>query len=225
MLADLTTKKHFFYDKIINLFYNLRIYRYSVADKTKTNVYYEYNLDQSFTPDYYINFLNLTTGLKAVITQVSIQPNILDLDTAEIIKRHGKPGFVFKENDITVFIYKWDFNGLKNRCKVHFYKNKAFLVNHDYPSISADDKQFLKNTFLQKYLKNEGQAIDVLKCKIADGSGNIAFFNQVLLGLHVSYLSNTASAWFTGMTYDIEQKKNLQHKKEELTRRKFHSIL
>src|ERR1700754_4894862 len=158
----------------------------------KNSNYYSAVLNQYVNYGSYLNIFKSTTALSAIQTNIDIQSDILGGDTKAVISKNGKPDFIFNDNKTIIYVYKWKFNGLRTRCEVHFYDNKAFLINYVYSTPTNADKKYITKTVTQKYLE---QNIDLQNGKIVDRNNNILFLNDGV-EFRVTYLSSNNSHWY-----------------------------
>jgi hypothetical protein len=158
-------------------------------------------------------------GLNAIQTNSTIQTDILGANSKGVIAKNGKPTYIFTEDKITIYVYKWKFNNLKTRCEIHFYNNKAFLVNYTYNMLTKADKVFITKTITQKYLDRN---IDIKDCKITDDNNNVLFINDGM-EFKVTYLSTKNSDWYDNMKNDINIKKEKRKAKSKLAEQRLYS--
>jgi hypothetical protein len=161
--------------------------------------YYRAVLSQYVNFASYVHIFNGTGQLNTIHTDKNIQPDILGADARCVILKHGKPDFIFTDKSLSVYVYKWKFNGLKTRCEVHLYKNKAFLVNYIYNQLEKDEREYILNTVANKYLDKYLTKVNLDKSKISDKNNNVLFVSDFLTGLKISYLSNCESDWYEEM--------------------------
>jgi len=167
--------------------------------------YYKAILNQYSNFCSYTNIVNDTVNLNSIPGNIDIQPNILGADTKSVRAKYGKPVFVFNDNKITIFIYKWKFNKLKTRCEVHFYNKTAFLVSYNYSQLTNSQKNYVIKTVAHKYTGTDGE-IDIRNCKIIDKNNNMLGVSDFLEGLKVTYLLAKESGWYLDLTADINRK-------------------
>ena len=91
----------------------------------KSRGYYENILEQYIELENYMNIFSSKIVLRPLPTDINILPDLLGKNVKEIIRTKGNPKYALKEKDITIFVYKRSINGLDNRTKIHFYKNKV----------------------------------------------------------------------------------------------------
>ncbi len=61
--------------------------------------------------------------------------------------------FLKNNNEVKIMCFKVKLHGLKIYCKVHFYKNKVFLIQYKIPYITSREKLKIHRFFNIKYLK------------------------------------------------------------------------
>ena len=171
-----------------------------------TTAYYKAILSQYVNFAHYIDIYKETISLGSIQTQIDIQPDILGANARRVMAKHGKPDFIFNENDLSVFVYKWKFNGMKTRCEVHLYKQKAFMVNYIYNQLDKSEREYVMGTICNKYLDKYVNEIDFAGTKISDRNHNVLFVGDYMLGLKVTYMSNCESDWFEGMMAEVNMK-------------------
>ncbi|MGZ3766493.1 MAG: hypothetical protein ACXVB0_14840 [Mucilaginibacter sp.] len=169
--------------------------------------YYKAVLSQYVNFTSYINIFNNTINLGSIHTEMDVQPDVLGAQAKDLVDRYGKPNFIFTEKDLAVFVYKWKFNGLKTRCEIHFYKNKAFLVNYIYNQLDKTEKDYIISTITRKYLSQYVNEVNLDSTKIVDNNNNVLFINDFLMGFKVTYLSNIESDWFEAMAGEVNTKR------------------
>lgn len=213
-------KKAFYHYRLFKIFSYLHIIEFSSENYFKSRAYYENILQQYIKADNYINIFLKKTDLRSLHTDIDILPYLLGKSIKNIIRIKGNPEYVFKEKDISIFVYKRKINGIKDRCKIHFYKNKVFFVNHNYPSINEKDKTYVIQAVEHKYLNANDFNIDIPNCKIIDNNNSMIFIDD-LVGLKISYFSNQESEWFIGMSLEIKAKNELKNAKIRLREKHF----
>ena len=184
--------------------------------------YYKAILNQYVNFSNYTNILNSTLNLNSIPSTIDIQPALLGADIKSILLKYGKPVFVFNENKITIFIYKWKLNKLKTRCEIHFYNKTAFLVNYNYNQLNSNEKDYIIRTIAHKYTGTDGE-IDIRNCKLMDRKNNMLGVTDFLEGLKVTYLSSKESEWHSGLTSDINKKKERLNHKARLEEKLFYN--
>lgn len=183
--------------------------------------YYKAVLGQYVNFNSYINIYNNSLKLGSVHTDVAIQPNILGTEARAVIARHGKPDFVFNEKSLSVYVYKWKLNGLRTRCEVHFYKNKAFLVNYIYNQLEKRQKDYISESLMGKYLSQYTSEVDLMTTKISDRDNNVLFMENFLMGLKVTYISSCECDWYEAMAAYVNERKTKQEEKIRIGERRF----
>jgi hypothetical protein len=179
----------------------------------------------------YVNFANYldiykgTIQLSTIQASADIKPDVLGADFKQVAAKYGKPDFIFKENNLLVFVYKWKFNGLKTRCEIHFFSGKAFLVNYTYNQLDKGEREYIINTICKKYLGEYQNEVDLVKSKVSDRNNNVLFMNDYMMGLKVTYLSNCESDWYEAMTAGVNANKaHAEAKIRDGEKRFFNSI-
>lgn len=190
-----------------------------------SRAYYRAVLNQYVNLNSYLSIYEYSTDLNSLPTYIDIQPNMLGVTTKNIISSHGNPTFVFNENKLTIFVYKWKVNGSKTRCEVHFYNDKAFLVNYNYNRLSFSEKEYILKTFSEKYLDQIVTDPDIRAFKIIDKNDNLFYINDWLEGFKINYLCSKKSDWYENMTADIEAKKDKVTAKIRLAEKRFFNMI
>jgi hypothetical protein len=183
--------------------------------------YYKAVLGQYVNFNSYIGIYNNSLKLNTVHTEADVQPSVLGGETKDVINRFGKPDFVFNESNLSVFVYKWKINGIRTRCEVHLYKNKAFLVNYIYNHLEKSQRDYIGNSITAKYLSQYTSEVDLMTTKISDRNSNILFMDNFLMGLKVTYLSNCESDWFEAMGNFAEARKARHEEKMRISEKRF----
>ena len=187
----------------------------------KSGEYYSAILNQYLNFGNYINIFANTLHLNPIHTNVSIQPDILGASIKSAEAKNGKLDFVFRENNLTIYLYKWKFNGLKTRCEIHFYNEKAFLINYNYSILSNANKDYVVKTIARKYLNQDIGDIDISDMKIIDKNNNTLFIND-MLDYKVTYFSKEAD-WLMGFTGEVNAKREKQNIKIKIAEEHFYS--
>jgi len=183
--------------------------------------YYKAVLSQYVNYASYLDIYTGTINLRSLQTDINVQPGVLGADARHIIAVHGKPEFIFSESDLSIYVYKWKFNGLKTRCEVHLYKNKAFLVNYIYNQLDLSERDYVVRSITQKYLGQYLHEVDLENCKISDRNNNVLFIDDYLLGLKVTYLSNCESDWYEAMTAKMNDRRTRHDDHIKVNERRF----
>jgi hypothetical protein len=198
------------------LAYHLNLYSYFkkahvISDFTKkifsinsfhsNTTYYKTLLDQYVDFASYIDIFKGTIQLRSIQTDVNIQPAMLGADAGAVMSTHGKPDFIFKEKNLSIYVYKWKLNGLKTRCEVHLYKSKAFFVNYAYNKPDRSEQEYILNSITRTYLGQYTNKVDLINTKLCDRNNNVLFINDSRMAMKVSYLSNCESDWYEAMAY------------------------
>lgn len=220
MLTITEIKKTFHHYRLNKILSYLYINKFPSDDYFKSRSYYEIVLNQYIKADNYINIYSNKVDLSLLHTDINILPDLLGKNGKNIIRTKGNPEYVFKERDIVIFIYKTKINGISDRCKIHFYKNKVFLVNHNYQLINEKDKIYVIKAVKHKYLNTDNLNIDILNSKIIDNNNSMIFIDD-FMGLKISYFSNIESEWFIDMSLEIEAKNESKNAKIRLREKHF----
>jgi hypothetical protein len=183
--------------------------------------YYKAILGQYVNFSSYIGIYNNSLKLNTVHTESDVQPSVLGCEAKAVVNRFGKPDFVFNENNLSVFVYKWKLNGIRTRCEVHLYKHKAFLVNYIYNNLEKSQRDYIGDSITAKYLSQYTSGVDLMTTKISDKNSNILFMDNFLMGLKVTYLSNCESDWFEAMGNFAEEKKAKHEEKMRINEKRF----
>jgi hypothetical protein len=210
MLAITEKKRTFIHQRLYKMFSYFNINRFPNKKYLKSRGYYENILEQYIEPENYINIFSNKIALRSLPTDIDILPDLLGKNVKDIIRLKGNPEYIFQEKDISIFIYKKNINGIDNRSKIHFYKNKVFLVNHTYPSITEQEKIYVIRAVGHKYLNTNNLNTDIRNYKIIDKNNNIIFIDD-LMGLKISYFSDNESEWFIDMSLEIKANNELKN--------------
>jgi hypothetical protein len=186
----------------------------------KSRGYYENILEQYIELENYMNIFSSKIVLRSLPTDINILPDLLGKNVKDIIRAKGNPKYALKEKDITIFVYKRSINGLDNRTKIHFYKNKVFLVNQNYPSISEQEKIYVIKAVEHKYLNANNLNFDIRNHKIIDNNNSILFIDGIM-GLKISYFYNYESEWFIDMSAEIKANNELKNAEIKLKEQHF----
>ena len=223
-MATIASPKNFYYYlKNGHLLTDFGKKIFSASYYHSNSAYYKAVLGQYVNFSSYINIYTNTINLKSIHTAVDIQAEVLGADSKDVIAQYGKPSFVFTEKSLSVLVYKWKFNGLKTRCEIHFYKNKAFLVNYIYNQLDAQEKEYIIKTITDKYLGQYINQVDLGHSKVTDKNSNILFINDFLMGFKVTYMSNSEGDWFEAMLTELTEKKDRQNAKIRFGERSFYN--
>jgi hypothetical protein len=183
--------------------------------------YYKAVLGQYVNYASYLDIYKGTINLRTIQTDVNVQPDVLGVDARHVIAKHGKPEFIFSEKDLSIYVYKWKFNGLKTRCEVHLHKNKAFLVNYIYNQLEVSERDYVLKSITQKYLDQYQHEPDLMHSKISDKNNNVLFIDEYLLGLKISYLSNCESDWYEAMTAAVGDRRARHDARVKVNEKRF----
>ena len=196
----------------------LSLYKSSTAKHFNSDSYYNSIIGLPYKIENYIRLSRRIIDLSPLFTNTTIQPNLLGRDVKEIFKIKGLPAYIFKNKNISIYVFRLKLNGINTRITVNFYKNESFLVNFHYPSITPDEKKFIINSVSKKYLNEPAFDGNKNEFKIVDGNNNIIFMNDVLNGLEISYLTNQQNEWYAGIVKEVNedrQKQILKNKTRE----------
>jgi hypothetical protein len=183
--------------------------------------YYKAVLGQYVNYNSYINIYNRSQKLGSVHTDVPIQTNILGAEARAVIAKHGKPDFVFTEKTLSVYVYKWKLNGIRTRCEVHLFKNKAFLVNYIYNQLEKRQKEFISDSIMSKYLSMYTSQVDLMSTKISDRNSSTLFMDNFLMGLKITYMSSCECDWYEAMADFVNDRKAKQEEKMRIGEKRF----
>jgi hypothetical protein len=222
LIAPLNRKFHYYNNMKSQLLSILNRKVLSGGNYFGKNTYYRAILNQYTNFCSYTNILNETANLNSIESNADIQPRMLGANTKSIVSKYGKPVFVFSENKITIYVYKWKFNELKTRCEIHFYNGTVFLVNYIYNQLNSDEKNYIVKTITQKYI-GQDEDTDIMNCKVTDRNNNIIRISDFFEGLKVTYLSNKSLGWHLGLISDINLQKENQKSKIRLAERLFYN--
>jgi hypothetical protein len=208
---------------------------YMLSDLTKkifsgtyyhgNSAYYKSVLSQYSNFSNYIGIFTESIKLSTIHTAADIQSGILGCNTRAVINRYGKPDFIFTEKDLSIYVYKWKFNGLKTRCEIHIYNDKTFLVNYVYNQLAKSERDYIVKTITAKYLDKYVNEIDLTRSKISDKNNNLLMIDDYLMGLKVTYISTSESDWYERMISEISQKKARQDEKIKIGDRRLYNKL
>ncbi len=117
-----------------------------------------------FKPKKYTRNQNLYNNLSTLV-----HDNMLLESTSPILLKHIKFGdnfnsikkkcsnytlkFLKNNSEVKIMYFKVKLHDLKIYCKVHFYKNKVFLIQYKIPYITSVEKLKVYRFFNIKYLK------------------------------------------------------------------------
>ncbi|HEY2580619.1 MAG TPA: hypothetical protein VGI43_02360 [Mucilaginibacter sp.] len=161
----------------------------------------------------YVHIFDDTSKLSTMQTETAIQKNMIGADAKSIIDKHGKPEFIYKENDISVFVYKWKFNSLKTRCEIHLFRNKVFLINYTYNQLNQSERSYVLETLSNKYIGKVLTEAEMFQSKICDKENNVLFVDDFMQGLKVTYLSSCEADWYEAMKAEMNIRKNKLNEK------------
>ncbi len=185
--------------------------------------YYREALSQYTNFASYIDLFNHTITLGSIHTLVDIQAGVLNSHNKDVISIYGRPSYIFTEREVAIYIYKWRFNNLKTRCEIHFYKNKAFLINYNYSQIDNNGKDFILRNIKSKYLKDFTNSVTLGDSKIVDRNNNVLFINDSTQGFKISYLSNSECDWYEGLSSKMNLRQNKQKSRAIYAERSFYN--
>jgi len=205
--ASKKNRNYYKLTKFLSIFYKSKLI---VRNYLKRDDYEKYVLTQNIKKQAFLQTLNNLSSLNNIQTQTAIQPALLGRSMREVIKENGKPTLVLREGGISVFIYRWRYKLLKNKCIITFYKNQVFLITFCYQSSELNYKHNIIKLINQKYLDPELFYPEILNHKITDNNNNIIFMDEDAFGLKINYLFDKDSYWFNLMIQELyNQKENL----------------
>jgi len=187
--------------------------------------YYKSVLGQYSNFSSYIGIFKGLVKLSTIHTDVDIQPGILGEDSRSVVTKHGKPDFIFTDKNLSIYIYKWKFNGLKTRCEIHLYNDQAFLVNYIYNQLDKSESDYIVKTITGKYLNKYVSEIDLAYSKIGDRNNNVLMVEDFLMGLKVTYMSNSESDWYEKMISEMNARKASLEAKVRIGERRLYNKL
>lgn len=221
MLTLALTKNFYFFKKPQTLTdYSKKIF--SVDNYFGRSSYYKSILYKYVDFGSYINIFNSSNNLRPIQTDIEIQPKIIGADTKKVIAKYGKPVFIMTENKLTIFVYRLKFNGLKTRCEIHFYNNTVFLINYHYSKLSDTEKGYILQSITDKYISRN---TDIRDSKIIDNKNNIAYINDILEGINITYLSSRESAWYRELITEVNAREEKQYNKMMLEKKLFYNSI
>ncbi|MDB5136537.1 MAG: hypothetical protein JWP37_3140 [Mucilaginibacter sp.] len=223
MLLTAPSKRIHFYFKRPQVLSDLGKRIFSSSNYFGNRAYYKAILNQYTNLYSYINILRGTTDSNSIQTDIDIQPAVLGVGTKNVVSKYGSPIFIFKENKLTIFVYKWKFNGIKTRCEIHFYDNEAFLINYSYNQLNNREKTHILETFASKYLEADSRNTNLTNCKIIDKNNKTVYIDELLQGFKITYIGNKESDWHTSLTNEINAKKEKQTAKIKTAEKHFYS--
>lgn len=182
------------------------IFEYSQVNER--NTYFNNSLSQYTEPGNYTVLLQESLKLTPIQTNIPIRGDVLGGNTQSTLTRYGKPDFILHENELKIFLYARQFNDLKIRCEIHFYNDEIFSVRYVYRVLDAEDKAHIIKTIAAKYVCRELDEKSMCNSKIIDKNDDIIFFDELTAGLVITYLSNSESDWFRGMTGEVNAQKD-----------------
>jgi len=185
------------------------------------SAYYKAVLSQYSNFSSYVGIFSESTKLSTMHTNVDIQRGVLGKSSKSVIARHGKPDFVFSEKKLSIFVYKWKFNGLKTRCEVHLYNDQAFLVNYIYNQLDKSERDYIVKSVTGKYLEQYENQVDFSNGKISDRNNNVLMIDDFLMGLKITYMCNAESDWYEALLTEINDRKEKQETRVKQSERRF----
>jgi hypothetical protein len=190
---------------------------------TSNSAYYKAVLSQYANFSSYTSMFTDSMNLSTIHTNTDIQHNILGNSSKSVIARHGKPDFVFTDKKLSIFVYKWKFNGLKTRCEVHLYNGQTFLVNYIYNHLDKSERNYILNTVTNKYLSKYENQVDFQQSKISDRNNNLLMIEDFLMGLKITYLCSSESDWYEAMLTELNDRKERHDARVRVSERRFYS--
>lgn len=188
---------------------------------TSNSAYYKAVLSQYTNFSSYLGIFTESINLSTVHTNTDIQRSVLGKSSKSVIARHGKPDFVFTEKKLSIFVYKWKFNGLKTRCEVHLYNDQAFLVNYIYNQLDKGERDYIVRTIKDKYIGQMVNQVDLQNCKISDNNNNLLMVDDFLMGLKITYLCNAESDWYEAILSEINDRRERQEARVKIGEKRF----
>jgi len=188
---------------------------------TSNSSYYKAVLGQYTNFSSYTGIFTESMNLSTIHTNADIQRGVLGKSSKSVMARHGKPDFVFTEKKLSIFVYKWKFNGLKTRCEVHLYNDQAFLVNYIYNHLDRSERDYIIDTVTGKYLSNYENQVDFQQSKISDRNSNLLMIDDFLMGLKITYLCSAESDWYEAMIADLNDRKEKLDARVRISEKRF----
>lgn len=190
---------------------------------TSNSAYYKAVLSHYANFSSYTSLFTDSMDLNTIHTNVDIQQSVLGKSSKSVIARHGKPDFVFTDKKLSIFVYKWKFNGLKTRCEVHLYNGQAFLVNYIYNNLDKSERSYILNTVTSKYLSKYENQVDFQQSKISDRNNNLLMIEDFLMGLKITYLCSSESDWYEAMVTELNDRKQRHDTRVKISNRRFYN--
>jgi len=183
--------------------------------------YYNAVLGQYANFSNYIGVFNESMKLSTLHTEIIIQPGILGANSKSVISQHGKPDLIFTDKNLSIYVYKWKFNGLRTRCEVHLYKGQAFMVNYIYNQLDKSERNYIIKSVTGKYFNKYVNEIDFAHSKISDRNSNTLIMDDYMMGLKITYLSNCESDWYEAMIGEVNDRKARQDARVRVIEKRF----
>lgn len=174
---------------------------FSRSKATKRAAYLKASLVEYLNLNSYLSLSYQADSLSSVYTGIELLSDTLGHDRKDIILRYGTPDFIFTNNKLTIFVYNRALNKLKIRYEIHFYAGRVFLLNQIYRQIETEDKNYLIQSTLAKYLIKDARNSNR---KVIDIFDNVMVISDYLMGLRISFWSNKKSGWFDGMKSEVD---------------------
>jgi len=209
----------YYYIKRNGVFTDLR--RIFGGDYSSSSAYYKAVLSQYTNFSSYIGVFTESCKLGTIHTNADIQRGVLGKSSKNVIARHGKPDFVFTEKKLSIFVYKWKFNGLKTRCEVHLYNDQVFLVNYIYNQLDKSERDYIVQSITGKYLGQYQNMVDFGHSKISDRNNNSLMIDDFLMGLKISYLCSAESDWYEALLMEISDRREKQEAHVKQSEKRF----
>jgi hypothetical protein len=151
----------------------------------------------------YLKLFENASNLPALQTNIDIQHTLFGARQSQVTKEKGRPEFVYEENDIEIFIYRWKSHGVRIRYTIHFYKNRVFFINCNFIAPNAAQKKIIIDSIAQKYGVDNLPGKELTKHVTRDNNDNMIFIDDNVWGIKVNYLNNKNADWFKGMSNEI----------------------
>ncbi len=214
-------KNIYYYLKKSNIFSEIKRKMLFGSYYTSNSAYYKAVLSQYANFSSYIGIFTESMKLRTVHTNSEIQKGVLGRSAKCVIARHGNPDFVFTEKKLSIFVYKWKFNGLKTRCEVHLYNNQAFLINYIYNQLDRSERSYVIDSITRKYLGEYVNELDLNSSKISDNNNNLILVDDFLMGLKISYLCSSESDWYEAIISEMNERKDKYEEHIKTSERRF----
>jgi hypothetical protein len=104
---------------------------------------------------------------------------------------------------------------------MHFYKNKAFLVNYIYNQLNNRQKDYVSDSIMSKYLSRYNHAVDLMTTKISDRHNSVLFMDNSLMGLKITNMSSCECDWYEAMADFVNDRRAKQEEKMGIGEKRF----